>query len=133
MTLNKKNLKKKFKRKDNKKAKNYNMHYGSFALQALENNNITLKQVESFKKTVKDELNKDVKFLCIKLNINHPLTNKKKNSRMGKGKGEIQYYVSKIKKGQILYEIYNISCKKARLAFFKASKKLPVKTRFITR
>lgn len=129
--LKKNKIKKKFRlKKQNNKAKNCNIHYSNFALQSLENNNINLKQLESFKKIIKKGLKKFG--LYLKIPINHPITKKKKNSRMGKGKGDIQYFVSKIKKGQIIFELNcKFNLKKTKLLLKLASSQLPVKTKIL--
>lgn len=110
--------------------KNCNIHYSNFAIQSIENNNINLKQIEAFKKIIKKKIKKYG--LYIKVPVNHPITKKKKNSRMGKGKGNIEYFVSKIKKGQILFELNcKLNFKKIKIIFKTASTQLPIKIRIL--
>lgn len=126
-------LKKKFRlKKQNNKSKNCNIHYSNFALQSVENNNISLKQIESFQKIIKKKLKKFN--LLLKIPINHPITKKNKNSRMGKGKGSIEYFVSKIKRGQIVFELNcKSNLKKVKISLKTASSQLPIKTRILYR
>lgn len=110
--------------------KNCNIHYSNFAIQSIENNNINLKQIEAFKKIIKKKIKKYS--LYIKVPVNHPITKKKKNSRMGKGKGNIEYFVSKVKKGQILFELNcKLNFKKIEIIFKTASTQLPIKIRIL--
>ena len=62
-----------------------------------------------------------------------PITKKPIEVRMGKGKGNVEYWVAKIQPGKILYEMEGVSEEIAREAFRLASAKLPVTTAFITR
>ena len=62
-----------------------------------------------------------------------PVTKKPAETRQGKGKGSVEYWVAKVKPGRIMFEIDGVSADIAREAFRLAAAKLPVKTRFVTR
>jgi large subunit ribosomal protein L16 len=62
-----------------------------------------------------------------------PVTKKPLEVRMGKGKGNVEYWVCKIQPGRILYEMEGVSEEIAREAFRLAAAKLPIKTQFVTR
>jgi large subunit ribosomal protein L16 len=62
-----------------------------------------------------------------------PVTKKPADSRMGKGKGVPEIWVAVVKPGRILYEIAGTSLEVAKEAFERASHKLPIKTRVVTR
>ena len=62
-----------------------------------------------------------------------PITNKPLEVRMGKGKGNVEYWVAQIKPGKVLYEIEGVSEELAREAFDLAARKLPVQTNFVKR
>ena len=62
-----------------------------------------------------------------------PITKKPAETRMGKGKGDVDGYVAVLKKGTMIYEIAGLSSELAKEAFRLASHKLPVKTRMVTR
>ena len=62
-----------------------------------------------------------------------PITKKPIEVRMGKGKGNVEYWVSKVQPGKVLYEMEGVSEEIAREAFRLAAAKLPVLTTFVTR
>ena len=62
-----------------------------------------------------------------------PITKKPLEVRMGKGKGNVEYWVAQIQPGRMLYEIEGVSDELARRAFELASAKLPVSTTFVKR
>ena len=62
-----------------------------------------------------------------------PFTKKPAETRMGKGKGNPEYWVAVVKPGRILYELEGMTVDVAREAFTLASQKLPIKTKFIMR
>ena len=62
-----------------------------------------------------------------------PVTKKPAETRMGHGKGPVEYYVARIKPGVVLFEIGGIPAKIAKEAFRLADTKLPFKCRFIVR
>lgn len=103
---------------------------GQFGLQSLEAGKITFKQIESCRRTIKRGLNKMGK-LWIKLFTNTPVTKKALASRMGKGKGNIAYWVAIVKKGQILFEISGVNKENAFIILKKSKSKLPIKTKKI--
>ncbi|MCH2668027.1 MAG: 50S ribosomal protein L16, partial [Deinococcales bacterium] len=62
-----------------------------------------------------------------------PVTRKPQEVRMGKGKGAVEYWVSVVKPGRILFEVSNVTEEQAREAFRLASHKLPIRTRVVRR
>ena len=62
-----------------------------------------------------------------------PITKKPAETRMGKGKGSPEYYACRVKPGRIIFEIDGVSEEIAREALYKASAKLPIKTKFVKR
>ena len=64
---------------------------------------------------------------------NIPVSKKPTEVRMGKGKGSPEYYACRVKPGRIIFEIDGVSEEVAREALYKASAKLPIKTKFISR
>ena len=69
----------------------------------------------------------------IKIFPDKPVTRKPLETRMGKGKGAPEYWVSVVKPGRILFEIGGVSEELAREAMRLAGNKLPVKTKFVTK
>ena len=62
-----------------------------------------------------------------------PITKKPIEVRMGKGKGNVEYWVAKIQPGKVLYEMEGVTEEIAREAFSRAAAKLPVQTAFVVR
>lgn len=125
-------FKKQFKSKlDNKKISlKHRMIYGQYALKALEENNLTAKQIEATRRIIVRKMRR-LGFLWVRIFPNIPVTAKPIESRMGKGKGSVSFWVVKIKKGQILYEISGLSSDIAKQILTSSSKKLPIKTKVI--
>lgn len=103
---------------------------GEFGLQSLENGKIKFKHIEASRRTIKRGLSKTGK-IWIKVFTNVPITKKPLAVRMGKGKGNISYWVAVIKKGQIIFEISGITYNKAKFLLNKSKTKLPIQTRMI--
>jgi large subunit ribosomal protein L16 len=104
--------------------------YGKYALKALEKKRITSKQIEATRRLIVRKM-KRLGFLWIRIFPDIPVTNKPNENRMGKGKGNLSFWVSKIKKGQILFEINGISFENAKKIFQTSTNKLPLKTKII--
>lgn len=104
--------------------------YGKYALKVLKEIRLTSKQIESTRRIISRKMKK-LGFFWVRIFPNTPITIKPTENRMGKGKGSVAFWVSKVKKGQILYEISGISFENAKKILKSASNKLPVKTKFI--
>lgn len=123
--------KKKFKGKlVGKTTKGCQIIYGKYALKTLETTRLTSKQIEATRRIIIRKM-KRLGFLWIRIFPDTPVTSKPTENRMGKGKGAVSFWVAKVKKGQILYEISGISLENAKKVFKIGSNKLPVKTKFI--
>jgi len=108
--------------------KSFKLNYGTFGIQACESGNLLAKQIEAIRKVIRRTTGKKTKF-CINVYPYHPVTKKPVAVRMGKGKGSHSHWVIPVKKGQILYEINLSNYRTGLLAFNKAKKKLPIKTK----
>ena len=62
-----------------------------------------------------------------------PVSAKPAEVRMGKGKGNPEFWVCRVKPGRIMFELEGVEAEVAKIAFEKASAKLPIKTRFLKR
>ena len=71
--------------------------------------------------------------MWIRIFPDKPITARPAETRMGKGKGSLDHWVAVVKPGRILFEIDGVSEETARVALYKASAKLPIKTKFIKR
>jgi large subunit ribosomal protein L16 len=110
--------------------KNFFLSYGQFGLQSLNFGKLTFKQIEACRRTIKRGLKK-LGFLFIRVFTGTPITKKPTATRMGKGKGSIDHWVSIIKKGQIIFEINGINLLQAKNIFEKCSHQLPLKTKIV--
>lgn len=104
--------------------------YGKYALKALKETRLTAKQIESARRIIIRKM-KRLGFLWIRIFPDTPVTSKPTENRMGKGKGSVSLWVSKIKKGQVLYEISGVSFENAKKILQSGSNKLPIKTKII--
>lgn len=105
---------------------------GEFGLQALEAGLITANQIEAARVALTRYIKRGGK-VWIKLFPNKPITKKPAETRMGKGKGAPEYWVAPVKPGRVMFEVAGVSEEVAREALRRASHKLPVKTKFLTR
>ena len=105
---------------------------GEFGLQTVEAGLITANQIEAARIAMTRYIKRGGK-VWIKIFPNKPISKKPAETRMGKGKGAVEYWVAPVKPGRILFEIAEVSEEVAREALRLASHKLPVKTKFVTR
>ena len=106
--------------------------FGDFGLQALEPCWITARQIEAGRIAISRHVKRKGK-LWIRVFPWKPITKKPTEVRMGKGKGDPEFWVDVVKPGKILYELEGVSEPIAKEAMRLASNKLSIKTRFITR
>jgi large subunit ribosomal protein L16 len=104
--------------------------FGSYGLQALEPGWITDRQIEAARIAITRYVKRGGR-IWIRIFPDKPITLKAAETRMGKGKGNPEYWVAVIKPGRILYEMEGVTEEDAKEAFRLASHKLPLKTRFI--
>ena len=106
--------------------------FGSFGLKAMEPGWITSRQIEAARIAISRKVRK-VGRMWIRIFPDKSITKKPAETRMGKGKGAPEYWVAVVKPGRILFEIDGVTEDTAREALYKASAKLPIKTKFIKR
>ena len=106
--------------------------YGEYALQALEPTWLTSRQIEATRRTITRYTKRGGK-LWITVFPDKPVTFRAAESRMGSGKGAVEYWVAVIKPGKILFEISGVTYETAKSALQNAAYKLPIKTKFIIR
>ena len=106
--------------------------FGSYGLKAMEPGWITARQIEA-SRIVISRIVRKVGKMWIRIFPDKPITAKPAETRMGKGKGALEYWVASVKPGRILFEIDGVSEEIAKEALYKASAKLPIKTKFIKR
>ncbi|MDR0915549.1 MAG: 50S ribosomal protein L16 [Endomicrobium sp.] len=106
--------------------------FGRYGLQALEPVWMKSNQIEAARITLSKFIKKSGK-IWIRIFPDKPITKKPAETRMGKGKGDVQYWVAVIKPGRILFEIEGISEIEAKKALQLASNKLPIHTKILVR
>lgn len=103
---------------------------GMFGIKALDSVFITSRQIEAARIAATRYMKREGQ-LWIKIFPDKPITKKPLEVRMGKGKGNVEYWVSLVQPGTVLYEMAGVSEEVAREAFKLAAAKLPVRTTFI--
>ena len=106
--------------------------FGEFGLKATGRGRITARQIEAARRTITRTVKRGGK-LWIRVFPDKPISKKPLEVRMGKGKGNVEYWVAQIQPGRMLYEIEGVDEDLARQAFALAAAKLPVQTTFVRR
>ena len=106
--------------------------FGSFALKALESHWITDRQIEAARQALTRHMKREGN-VWIRIFPDKPITNKPAEVRMGKGKGNLEYWAAVVKPGRILFEVDGVTEEVAKGALELASGKLPIKTSFMVR
>ena len=106
--------------------------FGDYALQAVEPGWITNRQIESARVAMTRHIKRGGK-VWIRIFPDKPLTQKPAETRMGKGKGNPEYWVARVRPGRVLFELEGVDEDLARRAMQLATAKLPLKTRFLVR
>jgi len=108
------------------------LSFGEYGLKALENSWFKDTQIESVRVILARQLRHGGKF-WIRVFPDKPVTKKPAETRMGKGKGELDHWVSVVKRGKVLFELGGVPEEFARRCFRLAAYKLPFRTKFISR
>ncbi len=106
--------------------------FGEYGLQAVDGGRLTARQIEAARIAMTRYIKRGGK-IWIRIFPDKPITKKPAETRMGKGKGNPEYWVSVVKPGRVLYEMEGVTPEIAREAFRLAQHKLPLKTRFVQR
>jgi large subunit ribosomal protein L16 len=106
--------------------------FGDFGLQALEPCWITSRQIEAARRAMVRYVRRRGK-IWIRIFPDKPYTQKPAETRMGKGKGSVEYWVAVVKPGRVMFEMGGIPEEEAREALRRAAYKLPIKTKIVKR
>ncbi len=106
--------------------------FGQFGLKAMQPCRLTSRQIESARIAITRFVKRSGK-IFIRIFPDKPITKKPAEVRMGKGKGNVEYWVAVIKPGRILYEMEGVTQEIAEKALGLAAYKLPIKTKFVLR
>jgi large subunit ribosomal protein L16 len=106
--------------------------FGEYGLKAVERGRVSARQIEAARRAMTRKVKRTGK-IWIRIFPDVPISNKPLEVRMGKGKGNVDHWVSKVQPGTVLYEMEGVSEEDAREAFRLAANKLPIKTTFVIR
>ncbi len=106
--------------------------FGEYGLKAVERGKMTARQIEAARRAMTRHIRRGGK-IWIRVFPDVPVSKKPLEVRMGKGKGNVEYWVCKIQPGRVLYEMEGVAEPIAREAFRLAAAKLPFKTTFVSR
>ena len=108
------------------------VHFGDYGLQAQQPGWVSARQIEAARRAIVRAVRRRGK-VWIRIFPDKPVTKKPAETRMGKGKGNVEYWVAVVKPGRVLFEIGGVSDELAREALRLASYKLAIKTKIVAR
>ena len=108
------------------------LNYGEYGIKALQPDRIISNQIEAARVALTRYMKRTGK-VWTRIFSNIPVSKKPVEVRMGKGKGTPEFWVCRVKPGRILFEVDGVTEAVAKVALYKASAKLPIKTKFIKR
>jgi large subunit ribosomal protein L16 len=106
--------------------------HGDFGVKAQTSARINSRQIEAARRAMTNYLNREGR-VWIRIFPDRPITKKPPEVGMGKGKGSVDHYVFPVRPGRIMFEVSGVKEEAAREALRRASHKLPVKTRIVTK
>jgi len=106
--------------------------FGEIGIKAVTAKRITARQIEAARVAMMRHVRRGAK-VWIRIFPDHPVTRKPAETRMGKGKGSVEFYVAVVRPGKILFEMAGADIDLMKEAMKRASDKLPIKTRIVFR
>ncbi len=106
--------------------------FGDYGLQSLDAGWITGRQIEAGRVAANRATGGTAK-IWIRIFPHKPISSKPAETRMGKGKGDVDFWAAEIKPGTVLFELGGVPEEKAKLAFKRVAHKMPVKVRMVRR
>ncbi len=106
--------------------------FGQYGLKAMTESWVTARQIESARRAMTRYVKRGGK-IWIRIFPDHPITSHGNEAPMGKGKGAVDYYMTPVRAGTVMFEIDGVTEEQAREAFRLAMHKLPVRAKFVTR
>jgi large subunit ribosomal protein L16 len=106
--------------------------FGDYGLQALEPCWMTARQIEAARRAIVRHMRRRGKY-WVRIFPDKPITSKPAETRMGKGKGDVEYWAAVVRPGRVLFEVGGVPDDIAREALHLASFKLPIRTQIVTR
>ena len=106
--------------------------FGEYALQAVEPGWVSARQIEAARRAIVREMKRRGK-VWIRIFPDHPYTRKPPETRRGKGKGNVEYWVAVVKPGRIMFEVGGLPGDIAKTALHQAAYKFSIKTKIVAR
>jgi large subunit ribosomal protein L16 len=106
--------------------------FGEYGLQALESSWISAKNIEAGRVAATHFLHREGK-VYIRLFPHKPISSKPLETRMGKGKGETDFWAARVRPGQVCFEIGGVAEDVAKQALVRVAHKMPIRCRFVKR
>ena len=106
--------------------------FGTYGLKALDSHWITDRQIEAARQALTRHMKREGN-VWIRIFPDKPITRKPAEVRMGKGKGNLEFWAAVVRPGRILFEVDGVDEKTANESLMLASGKLPIKTKVIKR
>ena len=106
--------------------------FGDYGLQSLDAGWITGRQIEAGRVAANGATGGSAQ-IWIRIFPHKPISSKPAETRMGKGKGDVDFWAAEIKPGTVLFELGGVPEEKAKLAFKRVAHKMPVKVRMVRR
>ena len=108
------------------------LNFGGYGLKATSPGRIKARQIEAARRAITREMQREGR-VWIRIFPDVPVSKKPAEVRMGKGKGTVEFWVSRIHPGRILFEVDGVSEDVAKKALMLGAAKLPVKSSFVKR
>ena len=106
--------------------------FGTFGLKAVGRGRLTARQIEAARRAMTRAVKRQGK-IWIRVFPDKPITEKPLEVRMGKGKGNVEYWVAVVKPGRVMFELGGVEESVAREAMRLAANKLPIKCKFVVK
>ena len=110
----------------------FGLNFGAFGLKATTPGRITARQIEAARRAITRHMKRNGR-VWVRLFPDVPVSTKPAEVRMGKGKGNPEYWICRVKPGRVLFEVDGVPSQTARQALDLAAAKLNVRTRFVAR
>ena len=106
--------------------------FGDFGLKSTDRGRLTARQIEAARRAISRHVKRGGR-IWIRVFPDKPISQKPAEVRMGKGKGNPEYWAAVVQRGRIIFEVDGISMEAAKEAFDLAAQKLPILTKFVVR
>ncbi len=108
------------------------LNFGAYGLKAMEPERVTARQLEAARRAITRQMKRAGR-VWIRVFPDVPVSSKPTEVRMGKGKGAVEYWATRVAPGRIMFELDGVPEDVAREALRLGASKLPIKTRFVQR